>query len=74
MTDTSNKNEPESADAAHTPTASGSVPEHVYVYESAGISEHEGSIPIWLWVVVVTLFLWGFYYLVTYWSAPIGPK
>lgn len=45
----------------------------VYSYESAGIAEREGSVPPWLWVVVASLLIWGAYYLVTYWSAPIGP-
>jgi hypothetical protein len=50
------------------------VPEHsVYTYESAGIAEREGSVPIWLWIVVVSLLIWGAYYLDTYWNAPIDP-
>ncbi len=44
-----------------------------YTYESAGITELEGNVPLWLWAVVVTLLVWGAYYLVTYWSAPIAP-
>lgn len=44
-------------------------PEHsVYLYESAGIRERQGKVPAWLWVVVVTLAIWGIYYLVTYWN------
>ena len=44
------------------------VPEHaVYIYESAGISEHKENVPIWLWIVVVALVTWGIYI----WS-PIG--
>ncbi len=42
-------------------------------YESAGITEREGNVPIWLWIVVVSLLLWGLYYLVTYWNGPVTP-
>lgn len=45
----------------------------VYVYESAGITEREGQVPLWLWLVVVSLMIWGLYYLFTYWNAPISP-
>ncbi|MBI4809678.1 MAG: hypothetical protein HY799_12110 [Nitrosomonadales bacterium] len=45
----------------------------VYNYASAGITEREGNVPVWLWFVVVSLLVWGVYYLVTYWSAPVGP-
>ena len=45
----------------------------VYIYESAGIAERGGSVPIWLWIVAVTLLIWGAYYLETYWNAPIDP-
>lgn len=43
----------------------------VYVYASAGISERKGNVPFWLWGVVVSLLIWGVYYLVTYWNAPL---
>ncbi len=43
----------------------------VYTYESAGITEREGKVPVWLWIVVVLLLVWGFYYLVTYWNPPV---
>ncbi|MEO8342301.1 MAG: hypothetical protein ABI536_00645 [Gallionella sp.] len=50
----------------------GDAPEHaVYIYESAGISERKGNVPAWLWIVVVALVIWGIYYLVTYWNAPL---
>jgi hypothetical protein len=43
-------------------------PEHsVYLYESAGISERQGKVPAWLWMVVVLLAIWEF----IIWS-PIG--
>ena len=44
----------------------------VYTYVSAGIAEREGSVPNWLWGVVAVLVVWGLYYLVAYWNAPIG--
>ena len=43
-----------------------------YTYETAGITEREGHVPRWLWVVVVVLVIWGIYYLVAYWQAPAG--
>ncbi len=49
------------------------VERSVYNYESAGITEREGNVPVWLWIVVVSLALWGIYYLVTYWNAPVTP-
>ncbi len=72
MSEKQSKNEVTSAEAT-----TQSAAEHVnfvYAYESAGITEREGSVPIWLWVVVVFLLIWGFYYLVTYWNAPITPS
>lgn len=42
-----------------------------YLYRSAGITERSGHVPSWLLLVVVGLFVWGVYYLVTYWS-PMG--
>ncbi len=54
--------------------ARASAAEHVhfvYTYESAGITEQEGSVPVWLWIVVVLLLVWGAYYLVTYWNPPV---
>lgn len=35
------------------------------------ISEREGHVPVWLWLVVVLLLVWGIYYLVAYWNTPI---
>ncbi len=49
------------------------VAQTVHVYESAGIAEREGQVPLWLWLVVVSLMIWGLYYLFTYWNAPISP-
>jgi len=45
----------------------------VYTYETAGITERQGNVPVWLWSVVVSLLIWGVYYLVAYWNAPSGP-
>lgn len=68
MTDTQNDNDAEGVKAARTHAASG---HSVYRYESAGIAEREGHVPLWLWLVVVSLLIWGIYYLVTYWNAPL---
>ena len=74
MTELESKSKDESA------TRAGSQPvpvqeqgHSVYTYESAGIAEREGSVPIWLWIVVVILLIWGAYYLGAYWNAPIEP-
>jgi hypothetical protein len=71
MTDMPSGNESVTTQADHTQTPSGNVSEHVYVYASAGIAERDGHVPVWLWVVVVSLLIWGVYYLVTYWNAPL---
>lgn len=39
-----------------------------YVYRSAGISERPGRVPLWLFLVMIGLFVWGTYYLFAYWS------
>jgi hypothetical protein len=60
-------------DATNAEAVSESAAEHVhfvYTYESAGIAEREGSVPFWLWIVVVLLLVWGVYYLVAYWNPP----
>ncbi len=43
----------------------------VYTYTSAGVAERQGNVPIWLWVVMISLVIWGLYYLVVYWNAPL---
>lgn len=43
-------------------------PRRPYVYRHAGISEREGTIPVWLIAVVVGLLVWSAYYRVRYWS------
>ncbi len=44
-----------------------------YSYRTAGIAENEGYVPLWLWLVVVALLVWGIYYLLAYWHAPLPP-
>ena len=69
MTDMPDGNGPERTEAVRAQTPADD--EHsVYFYESAGIAERDGHVPVWLWIVVVSLFIWGIYYLVTYWNAP----
>ena len=59
---------------AHTDDNAKPAAEHVaYSYQTAGIAENEGYVPLWLWLVVVGLLIWGIYYLVTYWNAPVTP-
>ncbi len=72
MTEAKSNSEQEGNEATGSQTSSGNVVGHVYVYESAGIAERDGHVPIWLWIVVVTLLVWGIYYLVTYWNAPVA--
>jgi hypothetical protein len=73
MTESQSDNEAESKRTASPQPAPEHVPGHsVYTYESAGIAEREGNVPIWLWIVVVSLLIWGIYYLVTYWNAPVA--
>lgn len=60
------------AHAAGHHAAERAAEETVYRYEGAGIAEREGHVPVWLWGVVLVLLIWGVYYLVAYWNAPIG--
>jgi len=46
--------------------------EPIYTYASAGIGERKGHVPIWLWIVVISLSIWGIYYVVTYWNPPLA--
>jgi hypothetical protein len=70
MSDT--QNDKEHAVKRRLQSTSGHLPDQaVYMYESAGIAERDGHVPAWLWIVVVSLLIWGLYYLVTYWNAPI---
>ncbi|MCC2626505.1 MAG: hypothetical protein K0S14_155 [Thermomicrobiales bacterium] len=41
-----------------------------YLYQHAGIEEHEGRIPLWLAGVVAGLLIWSVYYMIRYWSEP----
>jgi hypothetical protein len=73
MTGSQRNNEVESAALTSTRPVHEQEQGHpVYTYESAGIAERQGNVPIWLWVVVVSLLIWGAYYLHAYWNAPIG--
>jgi hypothetical protein len=74
MTDMQTGNQAEGMNAARGQPESGHVSAPTYVYESAGIAEHEGQVPLWLRLVVVSLLIWGIYYLLTYWNAPVGPS
>lgn len=63
---TESQNNPEKSTEVIQPT---SEPEHsLYLYKSAGITERQGKVPVWLWIVVVALAIWGIYYLVSYWN------
>ncbi len=74
MTGSRSNNEVGSVESINTQPGSDHVPGNsVYIYESAGIAERKGSVPIWLWIVVISLLIWGGYYLDTYWNAPIDP-
>ncbi len=73
MTQSQRHNDAESAALLRTRHTSEQASESVYTYESAGIAERRGNVPIWLWGVVVSLLIWGLYYLVTYWNAPLTP-
>lgn len=57
-------------DSRRQPTGDAEAQEPVYAYRSAGLTEREGRVPLWLWLVVVALLAWGIYYMVTYWHPP----
>lgn len=44
----------------------------VHLYPDSGIRERQGNVPLWLWLVVLALSIWGIYYLVTFWNPPPG--
>lgn len=44
--------------------------EPVYSYETADLTEREGRVPLWLWLVVVVLVIWGVYYMIANWRPP----
>jgi hypothetical protein len=74
MTESQSNNDVENVEVTSPQPASEHVPGHsVYTYASAGIAERKGNVPIWLWIVAVSLLIWGIYYLVTYWNAPVAP-
>ena len=43
----------EAAVSGAQPPSGSEAERSVYNYESAGITEREGNVPIWLWIVVV---------------------
>lgn len=47
-------------------------PDTEYTYQTAGLRERSGTIPLWLWVVYIGLIVWGVYYTWTYWTPPAG--
>lgn len=74
MTEQQSNNKVEGVEATKSQPASTHEPGHsIYTYENAGIAERKGHVPIWLWIVAVSLLIWGIYYLVTYWNAPVAP-
>ena len=74
MTETQKTDEVKSAVMTGTPQVKEQLQgQTVYNYVSAGITEREGNVPLWLWIVFVVLLIWGVYYLVTYWNAPVIP-
>jgi hypothetical protein len=69
----SDPGEKDGAGTAGTPPAAADKPaDAVHVYATAGIGERQGHVPWWLWLVVLSLSIWGIYYLVTYWNPPPG--
>ena len=48
-------------------------PKSIYRYEAAGMAEHKGAIPWWLWIVAVLLAIWSVYYVIAYWNPPAPP-
>ena len=72
MTDLQRNDDAASAEIIGAQQVRGRAPEPaMYAYQSAGIAERKGNVPIWLWAVVVSLLIWGAYYLATYWNAPV---
>ena len=48
-------------------------PQSIYRYQAAGMAEHKGAIPWWLWIVAVLLAIWSVYYVIAYWNPPAPP-
>jgi hypothetical protein len=72
MSDPRDTDSVDSAAGTPPPPADKAPAESVYTYATAGIGERKGHVPIWLWMVVISLAIWGIYYLYTYWNPP-GP-
>ncbi|MCF8721807.1 hypothetical protein [Nitrospina gracilis] len=47
-------------------------PDEEYTYQTAGIRERDGYVPLWLILVGVGLLIWSGYYLWAYWLPPVG--
>ena len=47
----------------------GHDPNDQYVYKDSGIRERAGTVPNWLKLVYIGMFVWGIWYLITYWSS-----
>jgi hypothetical protein len=45
-------------------------PQSIYRYQAAGMAEHKGAVPWWLWIVAVLLAIWSVYYTIVYWNPP----
>lgn len=43
-----------------------------YTYQTAGLRERHGTVPVWLILVCMGLLIWSGYYLWTYWTPPVG--
>jgi hypothetical protein len=48
-------------------------PKSIYRYQAAGMAEHKGAIPWWLWIVAILLAIWSVYYVIVYWNPPVPP-
>ncbi len=70
MTDTRKENVSEEAGAVRTQPAGDTGGDSIHLYESSGVIEREGHVPMWLWIVVAVLVIWSIYYLVVYWNVP----
>jgi hypothetical protein len=73
MTEPQSNDDVERAEVAGPKPVPENLPgESVYTYATAGIGERKGHVPIWLWMVVISLAIWGIYYLYTYWNPPVA--
>ena len=68
------KNDREHPDVAGSGKDSGDrkTEEEEYTYQTSGIRERKGFIPLWLLLLATTLICWGVVYLAQNWSPPLG--